>query len=110
MTTKKALYASATPDLEISAEEVAELEQPFVVSVAGQIIALKGSGSFSLDDYTSVTGVIEEDPIKGIDLIAYDKASASTLKGVGHKILQKVLVAWFRTEGLTPGEPDSSES
>lgn len=110
MTAKKPSYASSAVDLEISADEIIELEKPFVVNVGGQVIALKGSGSFSLDDYTSVTGVIEADPVKAIDLVAYDEASADALRAAGHKVLQKILVGWFKTEGLTPGEPDSSES
>lgn len=98
-----------TPALEISDDEVTELEAPFVFTVRGKVGALKGNGSFSIDDYLSVSGQVEENVSEAIDLVAYDKASADLLRAAGHKVLQRILTAWFQTEGVGLGESDSSE-
>ena len=110
MTAKKKAYDDVDASLEISSDELFELEKPFVFIIAGKRGALKGNGSFSLDDYDKVGSLAEENPKEVIDLIAYDEDSAALLRNGGHKVLQKILLSWFKTEGLMPGESESSES
>ncbi len=97
-------------DLEITDDELAEWEKPFIARVAGTVIALKNVNAFSLDDYFALAEQADEDPRPVLSTICADPESETRLRRVGQKALTKILKVWFASAGVTPGESDGSES
>lgn len=98
------------PALVISADEVDDLLKPYVVEVAGDVIALKSKDSFTIDDYGDVVDMAAEDIAKAVGVIAADEESADKLRKLGISLLRRILDGWIAATGVTPGESESSEA
>lgn len=100
-------YKSA-PAVVISAEQIEELEQPFVVDAGGKQYALKSVNAFSIDDFSQVADIAMEDVSKLPPLIAYDKDSEKFLRTCGAGLLKAIVTRWMDSQGVTLGESESS--
>jgi len=98
------------PAVVITADELADIEAPFVVDIAGRQYALKSINGFSLDDASDIGDIANEDALKALPLIAYDEESEEFLRKAGSGILKAVLRSWFESQEVTLGESGSSES
>lgn len=107
--TKNPNYGVA-PEFSIEGDELDALLQPFVFSIGGEQYALKSVNSFSIDDYGDVLDLAEEDVAKVVGLVALDDRTTDFLKSTGAVIVKRVLQQWIASQGVTPGESDSSEA
>lgn len=105
MTNKYSRPASVT----ISAEEMEEIAEPFVIEVAGKQYALKSPNAMSLDDFGEAVDMAEADLAKIPPMLAYDKASEQFLRHCGIGIMRVIFEKWIDTTDVTLGESSSSD-
>lgn len=103
-------YGKVKPSVVITADELADLEAPFVVDVAGEQYALKSINGFSVDDASDIADIAEEDVVKVLPLIAVDKESEEFLRSCGSGVLKAVIRSWFESQDVSLGESGSSAS
>lgn len=103
-------YLKQAPALVIEQEEIEEAIKPFVFSYGGELYALRSINSFAIDDYATTLELLDEDMTKVFDVVAVDDRTRAALGAMGAPFLKRVFAAWMKSEGVTPGESESSDA
>lgn len=109
MTSKAPAYLNQTPALTITADEVEDLLKPYVFEISGEVYALKSTDAFTVEDYGTIIDDATEDLVTVIDTIAFDERSSKALRTVGITIMRRVFEGWVASQGVGPGESESSD-
>lgn len=102
-------YGKAVPAVVITADQLADLQAPFVVEVAGEQYGLKSINGFSIEDAVALGEIADEDVLKLLPAIAADEESEVFLREVGSGVLKAIIRSWFDSQDVSLGESGSSE-